>query len=389
LALIPFITAAVVDAVIKLRLELAEGSLVRRASGHVVVAGLGGIGSDVVRNLYELGVDVVGIDCDVDARGAQVARDLRIPFVAGDASRRDTLLAASVANCRALLALTADDATNLEAALVGRSIRPDLPVVLRLFDGDFADRIQRAFDINTSRSVSYLAAPSFAAHMLGQVTDTIAIGRHVLLVGEITIEPYSELESQVLATLRRPNEAWVVEVTNRDGQRLLASAASGRRLQRADRLLVVATRRGLARMISEASAPTESANGPRSCCTIPAVRAAAAPGGLTARVRHCGVLWSMAFNQLGVVVSDIYFVDPRPTPGQEGAERGVRLELRVFERDELVGSIYSAVPIRVARRCGGWTCSSRWHRPRAVWTGRTTIPGSPAGSRAGGCSSRR
>jgi hypothetical protein len=57
----------------------------------------------------------------------------------------------------------------------------------------------------------------------------------------------------------------------------------------------------------------------------------------------------MAFNQLGVVISDIYFVDPNPQPGQEGAERGVRLELRVFERDELVGSIYSSVPIKVAR----------------------------------------
>jgi len=57
----------------------------------------------------------------------------------------------------------------------------------------------------------------------------------------------------------------------------------------------------------------------------------------------------MAFNGIGVVVSDIYFVNPRPAPGQEGAERGVRLELRVFERDELVGSIYSAVPIRVDR----------------------------------------
>jgi hypothetical protein len=57
----------------------------------------------------------------------------------------------------------------------------------------------------------------------------------------------------------------------------------------------------------------------------------------------------MAFNQLGVVVSDIYFVSPTPTPGQEGAERGVRLELRVFERDELVGSIFSSVPIRVGR----------------------------------------
>ena len=57
----------------------------------------------------------------------------------------------------------------------------------------------------------------------------------------------------------------------------------------------------------------------------------------------------MAFKQLGVVVGDIYFVDPNPDPGQEGAERGVRLELRAFERDELVGSIYSSVPIRVAR----------------------------------------
>jgi hypothetical protein len=61
------------------------------------------------------------------------------------------------------------------------------------------------------------------------------------------------------------------------------------------------------------------------------------------------VLWSLAFNHVGVVVSDIYFVDPNPTPGQEGAERGVRLELREFDRDQLVGSIYSSVPIRVGR----------------------------------------
>jgi hypothetical protein len=61
------------------------------------------------------------------------------------------------------------------------------------------------------------------------------------------------------------------------------------------------------------------------------------------------MLWSMAFGRVGIVVSDIYFVDPNPGPGQEGAERGVRLELRTFERDDLRGSIYSAVPIRVDR----------------------------------------
>src|SRR5215212_9533672 len=61
------------------------------------------------------------------------------------------------------------------------------------------------------------------------------------------------------------------------------------------------------------------------------------------------MLWSVAFDRLGVVVGDLYFVDPRPAEGQEGAERGVRLELRVFDREPLQGSIYSATPIRVDR----------------------------------------
>src|SRR5215212_8291124 len=59
----------------------------------------------------------------------------------------------------------------------------------------------------------------------------------------------------------------------------------------------------------------------------------------TVSARLSGMLWSVAFNRIGIIVGDIYFVDPEPGPGQEGAERGVRLELRVFERDELRGSI--------------------------------------------------
>lgn len=61
------------------------------------------------------------------------------------------------------------------------------------------------------------------------------------------------------------------------------------------------------------------------------------------------MLWSIAFDRLGVVVSDLYFVDPALDQGADGAERGVRLELRLFERDPLKGSVYSAVPIRVDR----------------------------------------
>jgi hypothetical protein len=59
------------------------------------------------------------------------------------------------------------------------------------------------------------------------------------------------------------------------------------------------------------------------------------------------VLYAFGFDRYGVVISDIYFVDPNPHKGQEGPEHGVRLELRVLDRGELKGSIYSAQPIGV------------------------------------------
>jgi hypothetical protein len=61
------------------------------------------------------------------------------------------------------------------------------------------------------------------------------------------------------------------------------------------------------------------------------------------------VLYTFGFERLGVVVSDLYFVDPNPREGQEGAERGVRLELRLLEHGELRGSIYSARPIEIGQ----------------------------------------
>jgi Trk K+ transport system NAD-binding subunit len=259
IALIPLLTATVVDAVVKSRLELAEGSLINRASGHVVVVGLGGVGSHVVKALHEQGVDVVAVDRSTESRGAQVVKDLHVPLIIGDGSRRETLLTASVGTARAVMALTPDDATNLETALTARAIQPDIPVVLRLFDGDFASRIQRAFNITVSHSVSYLAAPSFAACMLGEETDTIPIGRHVLLVADLTLGTHCVIEGQKVGDVRRPHEAWVIEVTNAHGQRLPPAVAGGRRLQHGDTLLVVGTRRGLARLIAETTTQPDSA----------------------------------------------------------------------------------------------------------------------------------
>jgi hypothetical protein len=61
------------------------------------------------------------------------------------------------------------------------------------------------------------------------------------------------------------------------------------------------------------------------------------------------MLYAFGFERVGVLVGDLYFVDPRPAKGQEGAEHGVRVELRMLERGALQGSIYSAQPIEVGR----------------------------------------
>ena len=141
IALIPVLTAAVVDAVVGARLATALGRP-RPIAGHVVVVGLGNVGSRVVAQLHDLGVPVVCVESDEHARGVALARRFGLPIVFGDASREDTLRAAYVGTSRALVAVTSNDVTNLEAGLHGRMIKDDLRVVLRLLDNDLAQRVQ-------------------------------------------------------------------------------------------------------------------------------------------------------------------------------------------------------------------------------------------------------
>jgi hypothetical protein len=59
------------------------------------------------------------------------------------------------------------------------------------------------------------------------------------------------------------------------------------------------------------------------------------------------MLQLFGFDRIGVVIGDLYFLDPVQKEGQEGAEHGVRLEVRTLEPGELTGSIYSARPISI------------------------------------------
>jgi Trk K+ transport system NAD-binding subunit len=256
--LIPIITAAIVEAAVNARLALALGRLKGPVANHVVVVGLGNVGSRVLRRLHDLGVPAVAIDKNEEARGIPVARELRIPYIIGDASDKETLRAASVRTCRALLVVSTDDATNLATALQGRAIKEDLRVVLRLFDGDFARRVQRAFGVTMSRSVSFLAAPAFTAAMLERaVIGTIPVGRNVLLLAEVPIGAGSELVGAALREAGEAGESRVIAVMEDRRRKTVWKLAPHRPLRPDDVLIVVATRDGLGRLLSRTAPPRD------------------------------------------------------------------------------------------------------------------------------------
>ncbi|MFD8080297.1 NAD-binding protein [Kitasatospora sp. NPDC059722] len=161
---------------------------------HVIVVGLGNVGTRVASQLHELGVPVVCMERDPQARGIAAVRALGIPVVLGDGPFEEQLRRARLKHSRAVVAVSGDDATNLEAALEARHGNPEVRVVVRLFDDDFAGHFYATLDNAASRSVSYLAAPAFAAALMGrEVLGTLSVFRHVLLIAELTVEDGSGL----------------------------------------------------------------------------------------------------------------------------------------------------------------------------------------------------
>jgi hypothetical protein len=55
----------------------------------------------------------------------------------------------------------------------------------------------------------------------------------------------------------------------------------------------------------------------------------------------------LCFDRLAVTIRALYFVDPDPAPGQDGPERGVRVELRLVEPQPWRGTIYASQKIVV------------------------------------------
>ena len=256
MALLPVVTALIVGA----RLTGRVRSEPKPGEGHVIVVGGGEVGIRVLGGLFDLGFHAVLIDQDSNARAVEFARGHRLPVIVGDACDEKTLRQAGIKTAIALVCVTSSDIVNLETALQARAMRDEeMRIVLRLFDDDLAGRVHRKVPNVVSRSVSYLAAPAFAAALLEhRVLRTIAVGRHVLLIADVRVEPGASLERCPLADLERDRLARVLALQGRGTLKFDWSPRRSRRLEANDRVIVLATRAGLSAFLAGNRPPVAS-----------------------------------------------------------------------------------------------------------------------------------
>ena len=198
---------------------------VRHLRDHVIVVGLGSVGIRVVGELTEAGYDVAVIEQDDENPFLPVADELEVPVIFGDATMEQTLESARIDRARAVVVLTQDDMVNIETGIVLREMygpgvltvfnRPEVPLVLRIYDRDLGFAVAQRFGFENVRSTVELAAPWFIGAAMGlQVLDTFSVGLSTYMVGAMHVEAGSELDG--LRMFEKSTQTRVLAITRQD-----------------------------------------------------------------------------------------------------------------------------------------------------------------------------
>ena len=147
-----------VDRLFQKRSEIALGQKRYSLRDHVILCGLGRVGYEVAKELLRRGETVLVIERDPQNRFLELIRSQGAKIFIGDASIAQVLRDAGVDRVSGLFSLINDDLKNLEIGLSARSMRPELRLILRVFDKDMAEQLRERLDIHFAMSTSAIAA---------------------------------------------------------------------------------------------------------------------------------------------------------------------------------------------------------------------------------------
>jgi Trk K+ transport system NAD-binding subunit len=157
------ILSLILDNLFRRKTERSLGRKKYNYSNHIILCGLGRLGYFVAEELVKKGEKIIIIESNVNSVHIDHFKRLGVDIYIGNAIQHEVLLDVGVERCKALIAVTNDDYSNLEIGLTARSYKENIILVLRIFDEAMADNIKIKFNIQHSKSMSFIAAKKFAA----------------------------------------------------------------------------------------------------------------------------------------------------------------------------------------------------------------------------------
>jgi voltage-gated potassium channel Kch len=157
-ALVAIFTAALVRRLSRRRLTTLFGPRAAPARHHVVLVGFGQVGFRLAQALHDRGVAVIAIERDPEAPSVRLAKTAGIPVAVGRGDDREMLQRVGIERCGAVAAVTSDDLVNVAVGLAAEDLRPDVPIVLRLGDGEVASETDSLLHLGRICDAHKLAA---------------------------------------------------------------------------------------------------------------------------------------------------------------------------------------------------------------------------------------
>jgi Trk K+ transport system NAD-binding subunit len=206
---------------------------------HIIVVGAGKVGVRIIKDLLQLGEAVVAVD--VEREGALIGEviDLGVPLIQGNCRVRKTMELAGVSRAKSIILATDDDLANLDGALTAREIRPDVHVVLRIFDETLAQKVAGAFRM-PAISIAATSAPSFIAAATGRrvLAGFSLDGSETLHIADVGVGTGSPIAGRAVGVVQA--ELGVNIVLHRRAEQTRINPAHDVVLEPGDHMLVLA-----------------------------------------------------------------------------------------------------------------------------------------------------
>jgi Trk K+ transport system NAD-binding subunit len=278
-----------------------------------VIAGLTRLTVPVVEGLVRAGGQVVVIVNTPDPPTEQLltGQALVVHAISG---REAAFREVDLPRARCLLALAEDDLENVQTTVMAHRVAPDVPVVIRLFDGLLADQLERlaavpgqGINVRRAYSMSALAASQFVASALGDepvLTMRFADGEIPFL--RIVVRDRSPLIGKSLEAVEREYGCAIVAQRPTDGGGWAGLNGADRTFVAGDEVVIGGLQHDVLRLAVRNS---ELFNiGPRQRHWLRRRRRHQMPASAPRRVRNITLLPRIALVLTAVMVASMLFV---------------------------------------------------------------------------------